>query len=71
MTTIGERLELVADQLLGYPKKNGKYLLAGWDIATVLKTAKEKLRRGEGVTLVEQMALMEERIGELEKKAGK
>lgn len=71
LATIGERLELVADQLLGYPKKNGKYLLAGWDIATVLKTAKEKLRRGEGVTLVEQMALMEERIGELEKKAGK
>ena len=71
LATIGERLELVADQLLGYPKKNGKYLLAGWDIATVLRTAKEKLRRGEGVTLVEQMALMDERISELEKKAGK
>lgn len=71
LATIGERVELVADQLLGYPKKNGKYLLAGWDVQTVLRTAKEKLRKGEGVTLVEQMALMEERIAQLEQKAGK
>ena len=71
LATIGERLELVADQLLGYRKENGKYIFSGWDMKTVLRTAKDKLRRGEGVTFVEQLALLDERVEALEKKGGK
>ena len=65
---MARRVELIADQLLGYPKdENGNYLISGWNFPSILASAKDKLAKNKGVTLVEQVALLQERVDELEK----
>lgn len=51
---------LVADQLLGWPKDdNGNYKIAGWDFDSIIATADRKIKEGKGITLVEQVALLQ------------
>lgn len=51
---------LVADQLLGWPKDdNGNYKIAGWDFDSIIATADRKIKEGKGITLVEQVALIQ------------
>lgn len=53
-------LTLVADQLLGWPKdENGNYKIAGWDFDSIIATAERKVKEGKGITLVEQVALLQ------------
>lgn len=53
-------LTLVADQLLGWPKNDkGDYLIAGWDVDSIITAAEQKMTAGKGVTLVEQVALLQ------------
>lgn len=51
---------LVADQLLGWPKDDeGNYKIAGWDFDSIIATADRKIKEGKGITLVEQVALLQ------------
>jgi putative chitinase len=51
---------LVADQMLGWPKdKDGNYLISGWNFDSVVEAAEKKIAAGKGITLVEQVALLQ------------
>lgn len=53
-------LTLVADQLLGWPKNDkGEYLIAGWDVDSIITSGEKKVSEGKGITLVEQIALLQ------------
>lgn len=53
-------LTLVADQLLGWPKNDkGEYLIAGWDVDSIIAAGEKKISEGKGITLVEQIALLQ------------
>lgn len=57
---IEKTVTLVADQMLGWPKdEDGNYLIAGWNFDTVVEAAETKIKQGKGITLVEQVALLQ------------
>lgn len=57
---IENTVTLVADQLLGWPKDSeGNYLISGWDFDSIVEAAEAKMKDGKGITLVEQVALLQ------------
>lgn len=57
---IEKNLTLVADQLLGWPKDHdGNYLISGWDFDSIVQSAEKKHKEGKGITLVEQVAMLQ------------
>lgn len=57
---IEKNVTLIADQLLGWPKDHdGNYLISGWDFDSIVKSAEKKIADGKGITLVEQVAMLQ------------